>query len=110
MPVDVTTPPLAFHVTPVLVVPLTVAANCLLFPVCSDVAVGETEMLTGVDADTMNDSALDLAPVSGLRMRTEFVPALAMSVAEMATVALVELMILVGRLDPFHRRTHLLQK
>ena len=77
MPVDETTPPLAAEFTLVLVVPLTVAANCLLFPVCSDVAVGETAMLTAVGAgaglggaDTVNHNELDFVPFSGLRMLT----------------------------------------
>jgi len=115
MPADETAPPLAAQVTLVLVVPLTVAANCLLFPVCSDVAVGETVMLTGAgaglgSADTVNRNELDSVPFSGLRMLTEFVPALAISVAEMVTVARVELTTVVARREPFHSTTHLLPK
>lgn len=115
MPVDETTPPLAAQVTLVLVVPLAVAKNCWLFPVCSDVAVGEIAMLTAVGVglggtDTLNGNELDFFPFKVLSMMTEFVPALAMSVAEIVTPALVELTIVVGRLELFHSRTHLLQK
>lgn len=65
MPLVETVPPLAVQLTIVLLAPLTVAANCWLFPVCSEVAEGEmvtptlVEGALGADV-TMNHKALDL--------------------------------------------------
>jgi hypothetical protein len=39
-------PPLADQVTPVFVVPLTLAVNCFCVPACSEVEVGLIETLT----------------------------------------------------------------
>ena len=109
-PVD-TVPPLAVQLTLVLVVPLTVAANCWLFPVCSEVAEGEMVTLTLVEgalgaAIIMNHKALDLIRFSVSSMTTEFLPARARSVADRVTVALTGLTTLVGRWAPFHSTTH----
>ena len=40
-------PELADHVTAVFALPVTVAVNCCVFPDCTVMEAGETEMLTG---------------------------------------------------------------
>lgn len=64
-PVVETLPAVAFHVTPVLLVPLTVAVNCCVPPVPTAAEVGEIEMdttgtltLTVADADLVGAAAL----------------------------------------------------
>jgi hypothetical protein len=42
IPVEEILPPLAFQLTAVLLVPLTLAVNCWPFPTCSDAALGST--------------------------------------------------------------------
>ena len=42
IPVEETLPPLSFQLTAVLLVPLTLALNCLPLPTCSDAALGST--------------------------------------------------------------------
>lgn len=111
MPVEDMVPPVADQVTAVLMVPPTLAENCWLFPVCSEAAVGEMTMLTlgeeeAADATTRNCKALDFSPLSVLIMSRWLLPAWASSVAEMVTVALVELSTVVGRREPFHSTTH----
>lgn len=115
MPLEETVPPLAVQFTLVLLVPLTVAANCWLVPICSEVAVGEMATLMPTEGElvgavTVNRMALDFFPFSVLTMSTEFFPAWAMSVAEMVTVALVALTTVVGRREPFHSTTHAPEK
>jgi len=115
MPLEDIVPALADQPTLVLPVPLTVAVNCWLFPACSEVEVGEmvTLMLPEGElggATTRNRKALDSLPLRVLSIRTEFLLAWAMSVAEMVTVALVELTTVVGRREPFHSTTHSTQK
>ena len=46
IPLEEMLPPLAFQETPVLLVPLTLAANCWLFPTGSDVDAGATATVT----------------------------------------------------------------
>lgn len=46
IPLEPTVPPLAFHETAVLVAPLTVALNCLLWPPGSDAELGSTATVT----------------------------------------------------------------
>ena len=115
MPFGEIAPPLAAQLTLALLVPLTVAANCWLLPACSELAEGEMTTLTVVegelgDAATVNHMTLDFFWFSVLSMSTEFFPAWARSVAEMLTLALVELSTVVGRLAPFHWTTHARQK
>ena len=115
IPLEETAPPLADQLTLVLLFPVTVAANCWLFPVCSEVAEGEMTTLMPAegelrDAATMNHMVLDLHPFSGSSMSREFLPVLAMSAAEMVTAALVALTTVVGRREPFHSTTHSAQK
>lgn len=115
MPVEDIVPPLAAHCTLVLLLPLTLAENCWLFPVCIEAAVGEMATLTlaeggAADAMTGKRKALDFQPVSVLIMNRWFAPAWAMSAAERVTVAFVELSTVVGRREPFHSTTHCLQK
>jgi len=110
MPVEDMVPPLAAQCTLVLLVPLTLAENCWLFPVCIEAAVGEMATLTlaeggAADAMTRNRKALD-SPRSLLIMISWFSPAWAVSAAEMVIVALVELSTFVGRGEPFHSTTH----
>ena len=108
-------PAVADQVTAVLLVPLMLAENCWLFPVCIEAAVGEMATLTlaeggAADAMTRKRKALDFQPVSVLIMSRWFAPAWAMSAAERVTVALVELSTVVGRREPFHSTTHCPQK
>jgi len=51
-------PPLAFQVTAVLLVPLTLAVNCWLVPVASEVEVGEIDTATGTLTLTLADADL----------------------------------------------------
>ena len=115
MPLEDIVPALADQPTLVLPVPLTVAVNCWLFPACSEVEVGEMVTLMLPEGargggTTRNRKALDSLPLRVLSIRTEFLLAWAMSVAEMVTVALVELTTVVGRREPFHSTTHSTQK
>lgn len=108
-------PPLAVQFTLVLVVPATVAANCWLCPVCSEIELGEMATLTpaegcDVAADAINNKELDFRLVTGLSIRMVFVRAVATSAAETVTVALFELTTVVGSWEPFHSTTHILQK
>ena len=108
MPVEEMLPAVADQVTAVLLLPLTLAENCWLFPVCIEAAVGEMEMLTlaaGGAAITLNRKALDSSR-SLLIMISWFSPARAISAAEMVIVALVQLSTFVGRGEPFHSTTH----
>jgi hypothetical protein len=65
MPPEEMFPPLAFQVTAVLLVPLTLAENCWLVPNASDDELGNTAMLTcglvGL-VETTNGSPLEWAP------------------------------------------------
>lgn len=62
-PLDATVPPLAFHATDVLLVPLTLALNCWLLPPFSDAALGSTatETVTGADAPEPKADTLQVA-------------------------------------------------
>ncbi len=63
------------------------------------------------EADTtVNASGADVFPFDGIIMATEYWPALTISVLYMVATACVELTMVVGRIDPFHSATHLLQK
>jgi hypothetical protein len=46
MPVEKTAPLLAAHVTPVLVLPLTVAMNCWVWPACTETEAGDRVTVT----------------------------------------------------------------
>ncbi len=85
MPLDEMLPPLADQVTPVLVVPLTEAANCWLAPSANVVEVGEILMLmfwvaVVVAADTINGRPFDFVLFCGFSMVTVSELAWAMSV------------------------------
>ena len=61
-------PPVAVHVTAVLLVPVTVAVNCWVAPVCNDIVAGVTLTDTAVtvtvaDADLVGSAALVAATV-----------------------------------------------
>jgi hypothetical protein len=67
MPLVLTLPPVAFHDTAVLAVPVTEAVNCWLAAVCRLVLVGETVIptaaggtvtVTGAEADLLVSVAL----------------------------------------------------
>lgn len=65
-------PPLAFQVTVVLLVPLTLAENCWLLPIASDDELGDTAMLTGgvlKPVETTNGSGLDRVSRRGFSIR-----------------------------------------
>ena len=51
-------PAVADQVTPVLVVPVTVAVNCCVAPVCNEAEVGETEIATGAETVTLAEADL----------------------------------------------------
>ena len=109
MPLEVIVPPVADHVTAVLLVPLTVTLNCTLLPVGSDVEFGVNVMLIvggGEAAEVMaNVTVLDLSPVLASMTLTVAVPATATSAWAMVATACVELTIRVGRWPPFHSTT-----
>ena len=54
-PVD-TVPPLAVQVTAVLLLPVTVAVNCCVPPVCTEAEVGDTETATGAETVTLAEA------------------------------------------------------
>ena len=53
-----TLPAVAFQVTPVLLLPLTVAVNCWVPPGCSDVEAGEMDTATGALTVTVAEADL----------------------------------------------------
>jgi hypothetical protein len=55
-PDEDTVPPLAVHVTDVLLEPVTVAVNCCVAPVCSDPEVGLIVIATGTVTVTVAEA------------------------------------------------------
>ena len=59
-PAEVMAPPVADHVTTLFVVPVTVAVNCCVPPVCSEAEVGEMVIETTGVALTVTAAEADL--------------------------------------------------
>lgn len=71
-------PPVADHVTPVLLVPLTVAVNCWVLLVCTEVELGLiATLITGGAAVTVMLAVPDLVASATLVAMIVYVPALA---------------------------------
>ena len=68
-------PAVADQVTAVLLLPLTLAENCWLFPVCSEAAVGEIVSDTTGAALTVTVAEADLVVSAALVAVTVYVPA-----------------------------------
>ena len=114
MPLEVIAPPVADQATAVLLTPLTVALNCTLLPVGSDVEFGVSVMLIvgGAEAAEVmtNVNAPDLRPVLVSMTPTVAVPATATSAGPIVATACVELTIRVGRWLSFHSTTQVVVK
>jgi hypothetical protein len=65
-PDDDTVPPVALHVTAVLLEPVTVALNCCVPPVLSDADVGETPTAITTGAVTVTVADADLVVSAAL--------------------------------------------
>ena len=59
-------PPVALQVTAVFVVPLTVAVNCCIVPVCTEVELGLTATMTGAGALTVTVAEADFVESAAL--------------------------------------------
>ena len=58
-PLAETVPPVAVHVTLVLLDPVTVAVNCCVPPVWTEAEVGDTDTATGAGAETVTLAEAD---------------------------------------------------